>query len=797
MFLTLFTFIIIVLIATIFGLLCSYFLECEYPFQIRLLFGVVIGLVPFLWLAYLLSIFFKGITWLSIVEPLLVLVVISTLILKIRPSLKPVIKSDLIDFRRSIFLNQRLTLFFCILMLLLIVMYGQVIVQVNETILVKGPYVQGDYALHILYMLSFSLAQNFPPNDPLFSGHQLGYPFMSNFFSSLIHFDESGLLWAFTLPTLLMAFVGLSLVYIMILYMTKSKSASVVGLVILFFAGGLGAFTHLLADYQASGKGLFEFFRHLPYYYTDHQGIFRWINPILCTFMPQRTFTIGLPIVLTSLLLSYRTLDNDSSKGKVDLAFAGALAGSCFLFHAHSFIVIFFALGPLLFFQFQRRWFYFYIPAIIIAMPQINFLWQQSNSAGQSIRYQFGWMAKNQNIIDFWYYNAGIFPTLFLVASCYFFLKEPELRKRYFLRYSPFLLLFILTNLFAFFPWDWDNYKFILYSFIFSIPPVALLLDRLLLSKKIPLIMASASCLLVLCLSGALDIFRFVSNEQLFRTIWGREEIEIGRYLRNNTNSDDIFLIAPIKNSPINLAGRQALVGDWAHIYTHGTSNLSVRYADALSILKGQKYASELLKLYKVDYALIGEVAIKDYDANESFFKENYLEVAKFKSYSLYKIDSIPENKTTALAFKPVKNPSELKTGLQATIWNSANFEGDTLFNGVNSKLEFEHFLENTKPYQSPFSIVWKGYLYIEKPGIYSFELASDDGSYLLINNHLVIDNGGNHHVKKEIQKIECLEQGYYALELKYFDTASRAILSLKIRDNNQKVLPIEPYLFH
>ena len=66
------------------------------------------------------------------------------------------------------------------------------------------------------------------------------------------------------------------------------------------------------------------------------------------------------------------------------------------------------------------------------------------------------------------------------------------------------------------------------------------------------------------------------------------------------------------------------------------------------------------------------------------------------------------------------------------------------------------------------FAIRFRGELKIDTPGIYTFELSSDDGSQLYINGKLVIDNDGIHATVSKEGSIK-LDIGIHPVEIHYF----------------------------
>lgn len=76
------------------------------------------------------------------------------------------------------------------------------------------------------------------------------------------------------------------------------------------------------------------------------------------------------------------------------------------------------------------------------------------------------------------------------------------------------------------------------------------------------------------------------------------------------------------------------------------------------------------------------------------------------------------------------------------------------------------------------FSVRWDASLKVEKPGKYTFYLASDDGSRLHVDGALVVDNWGNHS-ELEVTKTLDLKAGPHTIRVEYFDHRGRAFVRL------------------
>lgn len=75
--------------------------------------------------------------------------------------------------------------------------------------------------------------------------------------------------------------------------------------------------------------------------------------------------------------------------------------------------------------------------------------------------------------------------------------------------------------------------------------------------------------------------------------------------------------------------------------------------------------------------------------------------------------------------------------------------------------------------------IVWQGYLQLDQTTGYDFQLASDDGSMLYIDNQLIINNDGDHGSEEKNGRA-FLQRGWHAIKVVYFNSGGTA--DLKVR---------------
>jgi hexosaminidase len=83
------------------------------------------------------------------------------------------------------------------------------------------------------------------------------------------------------------------------------------------------------------------------------------------------------------------------------------------------------------------------------------------------------------------------------------------------------------------------------------------------------------------------------------------------------------------------------------------------------------------------------------------------------------------------------------------------------------------------------FGLQFRGYLRIPFDDVYTFELTSDDGSQLIINNTLVIDHDGWHTSSGRVGSIG-LARGHHRLRILYFRGVNDRKLALRVRRGEQ-----------
>ena len=80
------------------------------------------------------------------------------------------------------------------------------------------------------------------------------------------------------------------------------------------------------------------------------------------------------------------------------------------------------------------------------------------------------------------------------------------------------------------------------------------------------------------------------------------------------------------------------------------------------------------------------------------------------------------------------------------------------------------------KKRETDFALIYKGYIQIPRAGLYTFYLASNDGSRLYLNGFNLINNDGG-HAEREKSASTSLKKGFHKISLKYFQMGGQRAL--------------------
>ena len=563
----------------------------------------------------------------TLVIPLTPLFVLITILLTLLVSAFLIYKGGWKHFAAASFDKTGLIIF-GILLLLFSVIAPKLLLTQEDGLHTGIINAYGDIAWHMANITMFAEGQTLPPENPIFAGTRLTYPFMTNFLSAILLVAGASIPASVNVPAVILIPVLLTLVYCLTREYSGSKNAATIAMLLILFGGATLGWTRFGSDFQASNVSLFEFLLELPN--RDYSGVgtdedgYHFLNPITTLLLPQRSFLFGIPLALSILILLKPTKKIDETR----YILAGVLAGLLPLFHAHTVLVMIPTIIGLFILSPGTHWILFILPALIVGLPEVLYYARGQQESGSFFRFEPGWMSGDIPFVWYWIKNTGLLIPLALAGL---FIKDaPKTLKV--LTISGLIML-IAGNTFLFAPWAWDNFKILVFWLIFSVPMLGWLAMYIIKRKPFKYVTALVVVILAVhMLSAALDIWKLALPTASAYGEWDNGAIAAGEMIRQNTNPGDTILTAPYHNSPVVLAGRARYLGFAAHVWSHG----GLPWDRENAIKPYYQGTLEELPDFTPDYVVVGPIEEREYAPIVT--RPTWQFIAQAGGYTLYRI---------------------------------------------------------------------------------------------------------------------------------------------------------------
>jgi hypothetical protein len=495
----------------------------------------------------------------------------------------------------------------------------------------------GDGAAHLAYAGAFAGpgADAFPPGSPIAAGEPLRYHLLADFFGAQVSLLGPSLPSALALTSGFLALFFPATTYVCGVRLVGSRHASLLAVVVFCAGGGLG-FVHLLDDVRAHGLDVLA---HLPRSYArDPDGGLWMDNPSLAYLHAQRNGLLGLPLGLAALTLVWRARREDRPAA---LTAAGVLVGLLPLANGFAFVVVLAVVGAWALLDRRRPWrpwWRFFVPALVLGAPVAWWL-QPPESA---VRWFPGWMADDGigGWLWFWWRNAGPFLVL-LVVAC---LWRGTVRTGFVRAFLPVWLLWLVPNLVAFHPWEWNNTKYFAFWQLLGSFLVGAVLVRVFraASTRAPALGAAAVAvaLVLLCLSGALDLVR--ATDRGSTTIpWATADgLTVAEWVRDELPTGAVLAVAPTNTQPVIALSEHAVLSGYpGWTFDIGVPDWSERAADARAVLRGGDEGVATARRRGVDYVVIGPLErMPDHGADDAWWSAHAEAVFRSGDWTVYRV---------------------------------------------------------------------------------------------------------------------------------------------------------------
>lgn len=465
--------------------------------------------------------------------------------------------------------------------------------------LYSGGSTWGDLAMHLSLISHFTVNQKVVWNFSLLDHASLTYPFMIDFYTSLLWRTGLSLRAALLWPSFLLLFSLIQLFYFMVWRFFKSNSATVIAFYTFFLAGSFYGQFNFWSVWKNSGQSLIQFVGSLP---TDFSNLpekgLNFASFIGNLLLPERGFLFAMPLFFLVLIIWQMDYEYNLSWGW--FALVGVLIGLTPLTHDHTFIILI-TLSFLLMLWRRRehqKWLLSFILTVGLAWPQ--FYWQMSkNFSNHFSSFYFGWMRESgENFFVFWWQNWGpIFIILFLTSAYFLFKKQKNIFEKIFL---ILMLFFLATNVYIFQPNNFDNIKLLIYVYLGVTLALAYYLSliwRFWWGRWV--------IVLGVCLLSFTGIFSLIRQFQMSYLFMSNDSYAFAQKVDQIVPVSDLVVTNGSHDNPIPvLTGRNILSGYDGWLYSYGLNYTKYQTA-ASDIFAGIK-PQTLIKQNGIKYLAAG-----------------------------------------------------------------------------------------------------------------------------------------------------------------------------------------------
>lgn len=482
----------------------------------------------------------------------------------------------------------------------------------NQFLIASNTYL--DFGVHIPFIRSFSLGNNFPAEIPFFAGEKVFYHFMLNLFTGILEYGGLRIDYAFNLLSAIFFTGLLVMVYKFSLLVFKSAKVGLLAIFLVLFHGSLS----FLEIFQKNGISVSTIWQNAFYGEAGPLGdktigVFWTLN----LYLNQRQIIFGILFVLI-LLYIFLIRSNLSRKGMI---FLGILIGLLPFWHMSMYLSVFVVGAGLWIFlpQLRKQLSILGSISIIFSIPALFLILTVSS---HPIVFKPGFLVSEilsiKNIGLYWIWNLGFILPILLFG----FLMSNKEQKKIFLAFLP---LFLIPNLFQISSNMYDNHKFLNLWIIlvapFSAHALVWLWDNRIIFKLVSLVVVIG-----IFLSGILN-FMVVKND-VYATISDYPKEKITQWISQNIPPDAVVLSNGEIYDPLSIMGKKTYLGRAYFVYTYGV-NPYKREVDVQEVLQTNDVQSvkKFLKKEHITYVVLykGNFTKNPRGFNEASFRKHFI----------------------------------------------------------------------------------------------------------------------------------------------------------------------------
>jgi hypothetical protein len=498
--------------------------------------------------------------------------------------------------------------------------------------------VWADWSVHFAYANVFAYRPigDWFSNNPIFATKDFAYPFLADALSGLLMRGGMDRISAFLLPSIAASLALVGLLFLFYLLLLRSSRAAVLASSLFFASGGVG-FLRFAADLAREPSLRLLLLPPREYTYLPEHGI-QWINIVSSEILPQRALLLGVPLALVVLIGVWRARQRGFEKvSNARLAALGVLASLLLITHTHSYLALVLLCGMLLLFDLShyRRWLVFAAAAASSSLALLALFYDPAGSVG-FLAWQPGWLANpayghGKSLWLFLWLNWGVFLPVAAVSIIRFrYYRDPLVMGG--------VLLFVACLLFRFQPWAWDNTKLLTWAHLLLCIPVTRYLQHLWSKRRVVSRCLAVALFLFVTASGFLELWRLTRTSENAVRMWSTEEIALAEAFRSVSDPASLVLCSDHHHHWVpSLSGRPILLGYRGWLASYGI-DYSATERDVRTMLQGGSAAAELMGSYGVDFVAIGRTELRDYGADEGYFRQHHELVLEEAGYAVFAI---------------------------------------------------------------------------------------------------------------------------------------------------------------
>ncbi|NLL73097.1 MAG: hypothetical protein GX237_06170 [Clostridiales bacterium] len=445
-----------------------------------------------------------------------------------------------------------------------------------------GVSVFSDFSPHVGMIRSFSYGKNFPTSYSHFAGEDIRYHFMFQFLVGNLEFLGMRIDYAFNLPSMLSFISAFMLIYVLAMKITGKLFAAVLACLFFAFRSGKALFIYL--SKFPKGANVLRVLRDNTQFIGDtpNEDWGLWNLNVYCN---QRHLAFGLTAMFFILIIFiphlYDMFSDIKKEGfsikKVFLTkegwaikkisyplAAGLLLGSLSFFHGSAVIGCLLVLFVIAVFSKNRLEFLITaLIAVILSLIQSSCFIDESAVTPEFL---FGFIAENKTIFGVASYLdrlLGILPIIIIIA--FIFGKVTE---RYLIlaALAPLIFSFMVSLTVD----VTVNHKYIMMSCILLGIFSGKLIAKMFEKKDIVYRIAGGILILMLTLTGVYDFTTLLRKNHLTGKITLDMNDPITEFVRDNSDSKDIFLTDPYTINQLVFGGAMLYQGHQYYAWSAG-----------------------------------------------------------------------------------------------------------------------------------------------------------------------------------------------------------------------------------